>query len=103
MTISVLGSSNLTIRSLWRSKKDVLAVGSVTDAGTIGLNHVSPDARFQGVNRALLRALEVRAAKRGNRQCNLTSTVTARRFYLSSGYIENGRRWVDLKRARVIR
>jgi len=70
--------------------KDILAVGSVTDAGTIGLNYVSPDARFQGVSRALLRALEVRAAERGNRQCNLTSTETARRFYLSSGYVENG-------------
>jgi GNAT superfamily N-acetyltransferase len=70
--------------------KDILAVGSVSDAGTIGLNYVSPDARFQGVSRAMLRALEVRAAERGNRQCNLTSTETARRFYLSSGYVENG-------------
>src|SRR4051812_20510885 len=26
----------------------ILAVGSVTDAGMIGLNYVSPDARFQG-------------------------------------------------------
>src|SRR6266576_1789831 len=27
--------------------QDILAVGSVTDAGTIGLNYVSPDARPQ--------------------------------------------------------
>jgi len=32
--------------------QDILAVGSVTDAGTIGLNYVSPDARFRGVSRA---------------------------------------------------
>jgi GNAT superfamily N-acetyltransferase len=69
---------------------DVLAVGSVTDAGTIGLNYVSPDARFQGISRALLRALEARAVERGNRRCNLTSTETARRFYLSNAYVETG-------------
>jgi len=70
--------------------QDILAVGSVIDAGTIGLNYVSPDARFRGVSRTLLRALEVRAAARGNKRCNLTSTETARRFYLSSGYTETG-------------
>jgi GNAT superfamily N-acetyltransferase len=68
----------------------ILAVGSVTDAGAIGLNYVSPDARFRGDSRALLRALEARAAERGNHQCNLTSTETARRFYLSNGYVQNG-------------
>jgi len=41
----------------------ILAVGSVTDAGKITLNYVSPDARFRGVSRALLRALEARAAQ----------------------------------------
>jgi GNAT superfamily N-acetyltransferase len=68
----------------------ILAVGSVTDAGTIGLNYVSPDARFRGVSRALLQALERRAAERRNRQCTLISTETARRFYLSNGYFEAG-------------
>ena len=68
----------------------ILAVGSVTDAGTIGLNYVSPDARFRGVSRALLRALERRAAERGNARCDLTSTETARRFYLSNGYTDSG-------------
>lgn len=71
-------------------QRGILAVGSVTDAGRIGLNYVSPDARFQGVSRALLRALEARAAERGNRKCTLTSTETARCFYLSNGYVENG-------------
>jgi GNAT superfamily N-acetyltransferase len=66
----------------------ILAVGSVTGGGTIGLNHVSPDARFRGVSRTLLRALEARAAERGNTQCTLISTETARHFYLSNGYKE---------------
>jgi GNAT superfamily N-acetyltransferase len=68
----------------------ILAVGAVTDAGEITLNYVSPDARFRGVSRTLLRALEVRAAERGNAQCTLASTETARRFYLSAGYSETG-------------
>ena len=44
-------------------------------------NYVAPDARFRGVSRALLGALEVRAAERGNVRCTLTSTETAHRFY----------------------
>jgi ribosomal protein S18 acetylase RimI-like enzyme len=64
--------------------------GSVTDAGTIGLNYVSPDARFRGVSRALLQALELRAAERGNTRCTLISTETGHRFYRSNGYFETG-------------
>ena len=64
----------------------ILAIGSVTHSGSIGLNYVSPDARFRGVSRALLRALEARSFARKNRQCTLTSTETARQFYLSNGY-----------------
>ena len=71
---------------------NILAVGSVTDAGQITLNYVSPDARFRGVSRALLATLEARAAERGNTRCTLTSTETARRFYLASGYVESGPR-----------
>src|SRR5262245_80499 len=51
----------------------VLAVGSVTDAGQITLNYVAPHARFRGVIRALLSALEARAIERGNMRCTLTS------------------------------
>lgn len=69
---------------------EILGVGSVTDAGTIGLNYVSPDARFRGVSRALLQALELRAAERGNTRCTLISTETARQFYLSNGYVGDG-------------
>jgi GNAT superfamily N-acetyltransferase len=68
----------------------ILAVGSVSDAGEITLNYVSPRARFRGVSRALLRALEARALERGNAQCRLHSTETAHRFYLSNGYIDVG-------------
>jgi GNAT superfamily N-acetyltransferase len=68
----------------------ILAVGSVSDSGEIQLNYVLPDARFRGVSRALMRALEDAAREKGVRICTLTSTETARRFYLAIGYVDDG-------------
>jgi GNAT superfamily N-acetyltransferase len=68
----------------------VLGVASVTDAGEITLNYVSPQARFTGVSRAMLKALESRAAARGNTACTLFSTETAQRFYQGAGYVDTG-------------
>ena len=68
----------------------ILGVASVTDAGEITLNYVAPEARFRGVSRALVGALEARAADRGNASCTLTSTETAHRFYQSAGYRDDG-------------
>ena len=68
----------------------ILAVGAVTDAGEITLNYVAPAARFRGISRALLRALESRAAARGNSHCTLTSTDTAQHFYRLAGYVDDG-------------
>jgi GNAT superfamily N-acetyltransferase len=66
----------------------ILAVGCVTNDGEITLNYVAPEARFRGVSRALLSALETRATERGNTRCALTSNETARRFYLTAGYVD---------------
>jgi len=68
----------------------VLAIGSVIAEGEITLNYVSPDARFRGVSRAMIAALETRAGECGNERCVLVSTETARNFYLSAGYTEDG-------------
>ena len=68
----------------------ILGVGSVTDRGEITLNYVSPEARFRGASRRLIGALEERATAWGNVRCRLLSTETARRFYRSSGYSEDG-------------
>ncbi|HEX2135006.1 MAG TPA: GNAT family N-acetyltransferase, partial [Microvirga sp.] len=68
----------------------ILGVGAVTSSGEITLNYVSPDARFRGVSRALLERLEATARALGNERCTLTSTETARRFYLAAGYLEQG-------------
>jgi GNAT superfamily N-acetyltransferase len=64
------------------------AVGSVTPRGAILLNYVAPAARFQGASTTLLRGLEARAAAWGAKGCTLTSTATARLFYLAHGYVE---------------
>jgi GNAT superfamily N-acetyltransferase len=68
----------------------ILAVGAVTDLGEITLNYVSPEARFRGASRAMLGALEARAAELGNTRCTLISTETARRFYRAASYVEDG-------------
>jgi GNAT superfamily N-acetyltransferase len=68
----------------------IVAVGMITDAGEVLLNYVSPDARFRGASRALLKALEERARQRGATFCRLESTETARRFYRSDSYAETG-------------
>lgn len=68
----------------------ILAVGGITKAGHIALNYVSPDARFRGVSRVFLAALEARAIERGNMRCTLKSTETALRFYLANGYVIDG-------------
>jgi GNAT superfamily N-acetyltransferase len=68
----------------------ILGVGAVTDKGEITLNYVSPEARFRGVSRGLLNALEARAKERGNTRCNLFSTEVAHRFYQAAGYSDDG-------------
>ncbi len=68
----------------------ILAVGSVTDGGEITLNYVAPDARFRGVSRTMMNALEGVAKAKGLTRCTLTSSETARRFYHAVGYIEIG-------------
>jgi GNAT superfamily N-acetyltransferase len=72
------------------AEESILAVGTVTDAGEITLNYLVSEARFRGVSRTLLGALENRARERGNTRRQLHSTETARRFYRAAGYQEGG-------------
>jgi GNAT superfamily N-acetyltransferase len=58
--------------------------------GIIALLYVSPDARFSGVSKALLAALEQEASTAGIRELSLESSITALRFYTRSGYSSNG-------------
>jgi GNAT superfamily N-acetyltransferase len=68
----------------------ILGVGLATAGGDIKLNYVHPDARFQGVSRAILRALEDFLREHGNAVGRLHSTGTAHRFYLAAGYEDAG-------------
>lgn len=68
----------------------IAAVGGITSSGEVALNYVSPQYRFSGVSRALLKYLEVELAKRGVCEAQLTSTATARRFYRSCGWVDFG-------------
>ena len=69
---------------------EIVGVGAITSTGEITLNYVSPNARFTGVSKAILRRLEAKALELGNSTCALASTKTAQRFYLSAGYEQQG-------------
>jgi GNAT superfamily N-acetyltransferase len=68
----------------------IVGVGSITATGAITLNYVAPWARFCGVSKGLLRAMEDHAAGLGATACTLISTKTAHRFYQGCGYTDTG-------------
>jgi GNAT superfamily N-acetyltransferase len=61
-------------------------VGLLAGSGEIMLLYVSPEARFHGVSKALLTAMEEQLLKLRKEICSLTTTQTAKRFYLDRGY-----------------
>lgn len=65
-------------------------VGAVVRDGKIVLNYVAPEARFCGVSKGLMRAMECCAAEWGHSFCSLTSTITAHPFYCAYGYQDVG-------------
>lgn len=68
----------------------ILGVAAMQVTGRISLNYVSPDARFRGVSKALLRQLEREARRLRLEACNLESTRTALAFYRGMGYTDVG-------------
>ncbi len=56
---------------------EILGVGAGTTTGEVTLNYVSPDARFRGVSKAILAALETYFHEQGNTRSTLISTRTA--------------------------
>jgi GNAT superfamily N-acetyltransferase len=73
---------------LAEEKGQVVGVAALTGSGYITLNYVAPEARFRGVSKALLRALENKARELGCQACTLESTKTADLFYRAAGYRE---------------
>lgn len=68
----------------------VLAVGGASRSGEIILNYVAPEARFKGVSKSILAALEAYLRSLGWAQSTLTSTRTAYAFYVAMGYKDAG-------------
>jgi GNAT superfamily N-acetyltransferase len=93
----ITGSDNCMLVAVADGR--ILGVGSIKTDGEIALNYVSPEARFQGVSRAMLLSLEAAARERGCRRVTLTSTFTAHEFYIAAGYVDyrheawEGRDW----------
>lgn len=96
--VSWLKNKTAEIWSLWVNHPDasvfvaeedgvLCGVGMARSGGEILLNYVAPEARFKGVSKALLSALEMDASARGATAATLESTRTARRFYLANGYV----------------
>jgi len=68
----------------------VAAVGAVSSAGEITLNYVVPAARFQGVSKAMLAALEAELKVMGFAEARLEATATAQQFYQAAGWTTDG-------------
>jgi GNAT superfamily N-acetyltransferase len=85
----------------WLKVKSSFAVVAETDdvvvgfamllaSGEIPLFYLVPEARFKGVGKSLLGALEVEAQRRGIGELYLESTKTAHPFYLRNGFLDSG-------------
>jgi GNAT superfamily N-acetyltransferase len=68
----------------------MVGVGATIDDREIALNYVDPEARFSGVSAALLAAMEERLVLAGACRAQLTSTLTARPFYMARGWRPSG-------------
>ena len=66
---------------------EMAGVGAVTDYGDILLAYVEPRFRFKGVTHALLKAMEDQCRGGIVERMSLTTTETARPFFLGRGYV----------------
>ena len=62
-------------------------VGAVTDQGEILLAYVDPAHRFKGVTKAMVGEMERIAKQVRAERMQLTTTETARAFYMALGYV----------------
>ena len=67
-----------------------MGVGLLTEKGELALCYVLPEVRFTGAGKALLRAIESHAMHAGLAEIHLSSTATAKAFYLRNGFIQIG-------------
>jgi len=72
------------------SQELIVGVGLLTDNGNLALCYALPEVRYSGVGKALLRALESHAIQIGINTIHLSSTSTAKPFYIRNGYTNSG-------------
>lgn len=60
------------------------------EQGTLMALYFSPVAKGHGLGRKMYQAIEARAREKGIRVLRLESTITARGFYLSMGFVQMG-------------
>ena len=70
----------------------VVGFGLLNVNGYIALLYVAPEARFRGVSKALLGALEKEAMLAGIGELEVVSSATALQFYRATGYSPTGDR-----------
>jgi adenylate kinase family enzyme/GNAT superfamily N-acetyltransferase len=68
----------------------VCGFGMLKSTGEVGLLYVAPGARFRGVSKALLAALEERASSWNLKRITAASSFTALPFYRARGYQRDG-------------
>lgn len=83
-------ASDQNVALVAEQEGQIVGFGLMDVTGLIALLYVSPGARFRGVSKALLAALEAEALAAGVRETKLESTNTALRFYTRAGYSTNG-------------
>jgi GNAT superfamily N-acetyltransferase len=69
----------------------VVGVAMLNGSSMVTLNYLIPEARFLGMGKAMLEALEAEAVRRGGTELSLYSTATAHEFYARNGYRDTGR------------
>jgi N-acetylglutamate synthase-like GNAT family acetyltransferase len=73
------------------SEGEVVGVALLTGAGKLALCYLLPEARGQGVGKALLTRMEEQACGWGVKALQLHSTATGKDFFAQRGYIDAGK------------
>ena len=72
------------------SDSKIVGIGLLTAKGVLALCYLFPEVRFKGVGKSLLSAIESQAMELGITELCLSSTGTAKAFYLRNGFRPNG-------------
>ncbi len=73
------------------SHHQIVGAASVSKTGMVLLCYLSPEARFRGIGKALLLALEDHARRCKLEEITLSSTETGYQFYLRNGFKDEGK------------